>query len=46
MVFFNYYYFVLGVLEPTDQSGFSGAIWSSSGIILIGNIIKKQLIVQ
>lgn len=44
--FLNYYFFVLGVLESTDQNGFSRAIWSSSGITLRGNIIKKQLIVQ
>lgn len=41
LVFYYFYCFVLGVLEPTDQNGFSGAIQSSSGITLIGNIMKK-----
>lgn len=38
---FYYYFFVLEVFEPTDQNGLSGAIPSTSGNTLIGNLMEK-----
>lgn len=38
---FYSYCFVLGVFEPTAQNGLSGAIPSTSGNTLIGNLMEK-----